>query len=294
MMSAPLYGLPLYGLIEAGGTKFVLGVATGPDDIRATTRIDTTTPEETIGAAVEWLGRHGPFAAIGIASFGPLQLDKTVADYGCVTNTPKPHWSGADLVGPFARAFDCPVALDTDVNGAALAEVQWGAAKGAQSALYFTIGTGVGGGAVINGRILHGQSHPEMGHMRVARHPADLDYRGHCPFHGDCLEGVAAGPSIIDRWGKSLSDLPADHIGHEIVAHYLASMAVTCQAIFEPERIVLGGGVMGTPGLLPRVIAATEDMGGGYFVSKAAEILTLPGLGDRAGLLGALALAQKI
>ena len=285
---------PLYGLIEAGGTKFVLGVATGPDEVLATTRIDTTTPAETIGAAVAWLSQHGPFAAIGIASFGPLQLDKSAPDYGCVTNTPKPQWSGADLVGPFAEAFGCPIALDTDVNGAALAEVQWGAAKGARTALYFTIGTGVGGGAVVDGRILHGQSHPEMGHMRVARHPADLDYKGHCPFHGDCLEGVAAGPSILDRWGASLSDLPADHIGHAIIAHYLASMTVTCQALFEPEKIILGGGVMGTPDLLPRVIAAAEAMGGGYFVSKAADIVTLPGLGDRAGLLGALALARQV
>ena len=290
---------PLYGLIEAGGTKFVLGVATGPDDIIATHRIDTTTPEETIGAAVDWLAQHGPFAAIGIASFGPLQLDKNASDYGCVTNTPKPHWSGADLVGPFAKVFGCPVALDTDVNGAALAEGLWGAAKGARSALYFTIGTGVGGGAVVDGRILHGQSHPEMGHMRVARHPDDVGedgalYKGHCPFHGDCLEGLACGPSILDRWGASLSDLPADHIGHDIIAHYLASMTVTCQALFEPERIILGGGVMGTPGLLPRVVAAAEAMGGGYFVSRAADIVTLPGLGDRAGLLGALALAQQV
>ena len=289
----------LYGLIEAGGTKFVLGVATGPDDIIATHRIDTTTPEETIGAAVDWLAQHGPFAAIGIASFGPLQLDKNASDYGCVTQTPKPHWSGADLVGPFAAAFACPVALDTDVNGAALAEGLWGAAKGARSALYFTIGTGVGGGAVVDGRILHGQSHPEMGHMRVARHPDDVGedgalYKGHCPFHGDCLEGLACGPSILDRWGASLSDLPADHIGHDIIAHYLASMTVTCQALFEPERIILGGGVMGTPGLLPRVVAAAEAMGGGYFVSRAADIVTLPGLGDRAGLLGALALAQQV
>jgi fructokinase len=285
---------PRYGLIEAGGTKFVLGVATGPDDIIATHRIDTTTPDETIGAAVEWLAKHGPFSAIGIASFGPLQLDKAAPDYGCVTQTPKPHWSRADLVAPFARAFDCPIALDTDVNGAALAEVQWGAAKGAQSALYFTIGTGVGGGAVIDGRILHGQSHPEMGHMRVARHPADLEYKGHCPFHGDCLEGLAAGPSIIDRWGASLSDLPDDHIGHDIIAHYLASMTVTCQALFEPEKIILGGGVMATPGLLPRVVAAADTMGGGYFVSRAADIVTHPGLGTHAGLLGALALAQAM
>ncbi len=285
---------PLYGLIEAGGTKFVLGVATGPDDIIATHRIDTTTPEETIDAAVEWLSAYGPFAAIGIASFGPLQLDKSAPDYGCVTNTPKAHWAGADLVGPFATAFDCPVALDTDVNGAAFAEVRWGAAKGTKSALYFTIGTGVGGGAVIDGRILHGQSHPEMGHMRVARHPEDLGYKGHCPFHGDCLEGLACGPSIIDRWGASLSDLPADHIGHDIIAHYLAHMTVTCQALFEPEKVILGGGVMGTPGLLPRVIAAAETMGGGYFVSRAADILTLPGLGTSAGLLGALALAQAM
>ena len=278
-------------LIEAGGTKFIVGVGDASRNIHARTRIDPPRPAETIPAAVEWLrAQGGDYAAVGIASFGPLDLDPSSPKWGHITRTTKPHWSDADIAGPFARAFDCAVAIDTDVNGAALAEWKWGAGQGTNSTLYLTVGTGVGGGAVVGGRPVHGLSHPEMGHIRMPRHPADLDFAGHCPFHGDCLEGLAAGPAIIARWGASLSDLPADHIGHQIIAWYLAQAAQTFQAILEPARIVLGGGVLGTPGLLGRVRAEAAKAAAGYFAGSPENIIVAPALGEDTGLLGALAL----
>ncbi len=282
----------LYGLVEAGGTKFVLGVATGKDDIRATTRVPTTTPAETLGAMCAWFREQGPLSRIGVASFGPLDLDPTSSSWGHITTTTKPHWSNANIAGPLKTAFQCPVAFDTDVNGAALAEFRWGAAQGQKAMLYFTVGTGVGGGAIVDGHILRGLSHPEMGHIRLPRHPDDEGFKGVCPFHGDCLEGLASGPAIMARWGASLSDLAHDHPAHEIIAFYLAQTVVTMQAIFEPGRIIFGGGVMATPGLLDRVIVGAEALGSDYFKGKAREIISLPALGDKAGLLGALALAS--
>jgi fructokinase len=283
---------PLYGLVEAGGTKFVLGVAHGPDEVLATTRIPTATPDETISAMVDWLAQHGPLAAVGIATFGPVEVDRGSPQWGHILATPKAGWSNSDLVGPLVSRLGCPVGLDTDVTAAALAEYRWGAGQGQPSVLYFTIGTGIGGGAVIGGKPLAGISHPEMGHLRPPLHPADADFAGVCPFHGTCLEGLASGPAVLARYGASLSDLPADHEGHAVIAWYLAHAVTTAQAMFEPGRIVLGGGVMGTPGLLERVQAEAERLGNGYFRGKAAEIVFRPGLGDRSGLLGALALAE--
>lgn len=283
---------PLFGLVEAGGTKFVLGVAHGPDEILATTRIPTTSPDETIGAMCDWLAGHGPLAAVGIATFGPVEVDRTSPQWGHILATPKAGWSNTDLVGPLAKRLGCPVGLDTDVTAAALAEYRWGAGQGQPSVLYFTIGTGIGGGAVIGGKPLAGVSHPEMGHLRPPLHPADADFAGVCPFHGACLEGLASGPAVLARYGASLSDLPPGHAGHGVIAWYIANAVVTAQAMFEPGRIVLGGGVMGTPGLLERVRTEAERLGNGYFRGKASEIVVMPGLGDRSGLLGALALAE--
>jgi fructokinase len=289
---------PLFACIEAGGTKFVVGIASAPDDVRAIARFGTTSPTETMAAVTGWLAaaaaQHGPVSAAGIASFGPLSLDRTAADWGHVTSTPKPGWSGADLAGPIGAALGVPVGFDTDVNGAALAEARWGAGVGQHVAVYVTIGTGIGGGAVIGGVPLHGLSHPEMGHMRLARHPGDTGFAGVCPFHGDCLEGLASGPAIIARWGQSLSDLPMEHLGHAIIAHYIGQLTVNVQAIMEPGRIILGGGVMATPGLLERVRGEAVRLGAGYFNGDAAAVIVAPGLGERAGLLGALALAMDM
>lgn len=291
-------GAPLFGCIEAGGTKFVLGVARDPDTVLRTARIATTTPEETCAAAIAFFAaaqaEWGAFDALGIASFGPVDLDRSSPDWGRITDTPKPGWSGTDLVGPFARALDCPVGFDTDVNGAILAESLWGAAIGADIAVYVTVGTGIGGGALVEERPVHGSRHPEMGHILPRRHPDDRDFAGTCPFHGDCLEGLASGPAIAARWGTSLSELAPDHPAHDIIAYYLAQLVVAQQALLSPRRIVLGGGVLGTPGLLDRIRRDSARLAGGYFGTEAyATLIVAPGLGDRAGLLGALALAQR-
>lgn len=281
-----------YGLIEAGGTKFVLGVADAAGTILARHRLPTLAPEETLPPALDWFRAQGvEFAGFGIASFGPLNLDHGSPEWGSITSTPKPGWSGTSLVRPFVEAFGVPVAIDTDVNGAALAESLWGAGQGKRLCLYITIGTGVGGGAVVDGRILHGASHPEMGHMRLPRHADDLAFDGACPFHGACLEGLASGPAILARWGKSLSELPAGGAEQKIIAWYLAQAVSTFQAIMEPDCIVMGGGVTGTAGLLDLVRAEADHLGGGYFVGRASDVICAPGLGDDAGLMGAFALA---
>ena len=283
-----------YGLIEAGGTKFVLGVADEARTIFARERIPTTTPAETLGAAVEWFAAQGAdYAAFGIASFGPLDLDSASPSYGCVRATPKPHWSGASLIDPFIERFGVPVAIDTDVNGAALSEALWGAGAGLGSVLYLTIGTGIGGGFCSAGQLLRGLSHPEMGHIRMPRHPEDLDFAGTCPFHGDCLEGLACGPAVIARWGKSLSELPEGHPGKRIIAWYIGRALATFQTVMEPARIVLGGGVTATEGLLELIRAEALAANAGYTVGKIDELIVPPGPGDNAGLLGALASALR-
>lgn len=287
---------PVYGCIEAGGTKFMLGVLSDPADTALTLRVPTTTPVETIAAALAFFREHAPangYTAFGIASFGPVDLDPVSAHWGTITETPKPGWRDTAIVAPFAKAFGCPVGFDTDVNAAVLAEASWGAAVDADVATYLTVGTGIGGGAMVGGRPVHGARHPEMGHFLPQRHPGD-DYVGVCPYHGACLEGLATGPAIKARWGATLSDLPQDHVGHAIIAFYLAQAVIAQQALLSPRRIVLGGGVMQTPGLIGRVREAAARLGNGYFCASAdyEALVVEPGLGTRSGLLGALALAM--
>lgn len=290
----------LHGCIEAGGTKFVLGLVDDRRTIVEATRIPTQAPGITLSAALNFFHRaarrHGPIAAFGIASFGPVDVDRSSPTWGHVLATPKPHWSGVDLAGPFGDAFDCPVGFDTDVNGAALAEGLWGAARDVDVATYVTIGTGIGGGALVDRRPIHGLRHPEMGHFTPARHPADTGFAGVCDFHGGCLEGLASGPAILARWGAPLCDLPPDHQAHAIVAFYLAQLVIVQQALLSPRRIIFGGGVMATSGLLDRVRREAARQAAGYFGVEAADYYALivpPALGDRAGLFGALALAQR-
>lgn len=287
----------LFGCIEAGGTKFMLGVADGDGVFHAKTRMATTTPAETLTRVTTWLGEvtggAQAFTVIGIASFGPLDLDPTSPGRGRIMRTAKPGWSGTDMVTPFARVFGCPVAIDTDVNGAALAESLWGAARGADVSAYVTVGTGIGGGAIVHGAPLHGFGHPEMGHFRPQRHPADAGFAGICPFHGDCLEGLASGSAIAARSGGSLSELPEDHPTHMIVACYLAQLCISLRAILAPRVIVMGGGVMNTPGLLARIRDEVAVLGGDYFPGDGKAIILPAGLGAEAGLRGALALAQR-
>ena len=295
--------MELYGGIEAGGTKFVCAVGRGPDDLRAEERFPTTNPEETIGRAVAFFRnerrRHGPLKAVGIASFGPVDLDPASPRWGHVTSTPKPGWAGTDLAGAVGEALEVDVAFDTDVNGAALGEGRWGAARGLDTFVYVTVGTGIGGGGMAGGRLLHGLVHPEMGHMRV---PHDLradPYPGHCPFHRDCLEGLASGPAIAARWGRPAHELQPDHPAWELEAGYLALMATNLTFVLSPQRIILGGGVMDQPQLFPRVRRRLQELLAGYVRAPAVvdgidRYVVPPALGARAGVLGALALARRL
>lgn len=290
---------PLYGSIEAGGTKFVCAVGRGPDEVGPAATIPTGEPATTMTAVVDFFrarqNEHGKIDAFGIASFGPADVDPASPAFGKILKTPKPGWSGFDMRGAIVEAFGVPAGFDTDVNGAALAEAEWGAAKGARIAGYVTVGTGIGAGACIAGKAVHGLRHPEMGHIIPRRHPADTDFPGWCPFHGDCLEGLAAGPGVMKRWGQSLSDLPADHIAHEVIAYYLGQLAISMIAVLSPDVIVFGGGVLGTPGLLDRIRTSAATLNKGYWAddSAIAGIIRAPGLGTASGLCGGLLLARQ-
>lgn len=288
-----------FGAIEAGGTKFVCAIGSSPDDLGAVTRIPTTTPAQTMAQVMayfeEQIRRDGALRAIGIASFGPAGVHKSAPDWGTILETPKPGWSNTELARPLAKAFGIPVGFDTDVNGAALAEHRWGAAVGCNVATYLTIGTGIGGGTMANGRLVHGLRHPEVSHFLPRRHEDDLIFEGTCPFHGDCLEGLACGPAIAKRWGASLSELPANHIAHDVIAYYLAQLVIVLQAVLSPRRIILGGGVSNTPGLVDKVSQAVRGLGKGYFAAPKDmdRLIAAPGLGERSGILGAVLLAEQ-
>lgn len=294
--------MALIGGIEAGGTKFVCAVGTGPDDLRAEARFPTTTPAETIGRAVHFFRaqeeRWGPLTAVGIAAFGPLDPEPASPTYGFITTTPKPGWANVDFVGAMQQAFPVPIGFDTDVNGAALAEWRWGAAQGLDTFIYLTVGTGVGGGAMVNGRLLHGLIHPEMGHIGLLHDWLKDPYAGRCPYHGDCLEGMAAGPAIGERWGVSAAELPPDHPAWELEADYLAQALRAFICILSPQRIIMGGGVMEQPQLFPLLRHKTQAYLNGYvqhpaILTEIAQYIVPPGLGNRAGVLGAIALGQQ-
>jgi fructokinase len=212
----------LYGAIEAGGTKFVCGIGTNPDDLK-TVLVRATTPEKTLGEAINFFKNSGePIQAVGIGSFGPVDLHRESAMFGHITSTPKPWWRDYDIAGAVAGAMGVPVGFDTDVNAAVLGETRWGAAAGLADSLYLTVGTGIGGGAIVNGSVLHGLVHPEMGHIRIPHDYEEDPFPGCCPFHGDCLEGLACGPAIEARWGKAAEQLPKDHEAWDLEARYIA------------------------------------------------------------------------
>ena len=282
----------LIGGIEAGGTKFVLAVGASPTAIAATHTIATRTPSETLREAAEWFAAQGTLSALGIGSFGPVELDRSSPDWGHILKTPKAGWSHCDLAGYFERELRVPIAFDTDVNAAALAEYTYGAGKGASSMSYVTVGTGIGGGTVIDGRIVHGAGHPELGHIYPRRDPADRAFEGNCPFHGDCLEGLASGPAILTRWGKTLSELPDDHEAHEMVAGYLAQLCHTLFAGVAVETVVMGGGVMQTRGLIRRIETAMRQLDQGYLPDGDRRKIVIPGLGSMSGITGALTLGM--
>ena len=293
--------MTLYGGIEAGGTKIVCAVGTGPGDIQAEVRFPTTTPAETIQRAIDFfqaqISERGPLATIGIASFGPLDPHRDSPAFGHITTTPKPGWANADLAGPIQRTFNVPIGFDTDVNGAALSEGRWGAAQGLDTFVYFTIGTGIGGGAVVNGRLLHGLLHPEMGHISLPHDWQADPYPGKCPYHGDCFEGMAAGPAIEARWQTKGQDLPENHPAWELEAHYIGQAMRSIICTLSPQRIILGGGVMEQPQLFPLVRQKTLAALNGYVQSPTIldninTYIVPPALGNQAGVLGAIALGM--
>ena len=281
----------MLGAIEAGGTKFVLAVGPSPDRILARHTIPTRDPATTLAEAAEWLAGQGRLTALGIGSFGPVELDPASPRWGFITTTPKSGWSDCDIAGWLGRRLGAPVGFDTDVNAAAIAE-HAASRRAGGSLAYLTIGTGIGGGLVLDGQPVHGIAHPELGHIYPRRHPLDAGFGGICPAHGDCLEGLASGPAIIARWGCSLSDLPADHPGHAIIADYVAQACHTLFASVAVAEVVIGGGVAQTPGLVERVAERARALDNGYLPGGARHRVIRPRLGGDAGITGALMLAE--
>jgi fructokinase len=285
-----------FGGIEAGGSKWECAVGTGPADLRATETVPTTTPGETIGQVVAFFEREGPVEAIGIGSFGPVDSKPLSPTWGHITTTPKPGWARTDVAQEIRRRLSVPVAFDTDVNAAALGEHCWGAARGVDTFCYITVGTGIGGGGMVGGKLLQGMVHPEFGHMRIP-HDYEADpFPGVCPYHGDCWEGLASGRAVEARWGRPAVEL-TDNAVWELQARYLALGIVCVICVLSPERIVIGGGVMMRPGLLALVRHAVHELMNDYLEhpsmrERIAEYITLPALGSKAGMLGAIALAE--
>lgn len=292
----------LFGGIEGGGTKFNCAVGTSPDDIRREERFPTTTPEETLDKAIHFFRQaeadFGVLSALGIACFGPLDPTPASPTFGFILPTTKPNWSNTNVVGKMKSAFDVPIAFDTDVNGAALGEWTWGAAQGLDTFIYLTVGTGVGGGGLVNGKLLHGLLHPEMGHIRL---PHDLQrdpYEGWCPFHKDCFEGLASGPAIEQRWGQKAETLAPNHPAWDLEAHYIALALANFIVTLSPQRIIIGGGVMTQDFLFPMIRQKVKETLNNYVQSSAVgekidEYIVPPALGTRSGMLGAIALARQ-
>lgn len=284
--------------IELGGTKALAVLARGTK-ILERARFATTTPGETLGGLVDTLdgwARDQGFAALGIASFGPVRLDPGSTDYGRMLSTPKPGWAGTDIVSALRGTIDCPTRIDTDVNAAALAEWRWGAAQGLDSLCYLTLGTGVGGGVLLEGRPVHGALHPEIGHLRLRRAPVD-DFGGSCPFHGDCIEGLLSGPALRARFGGAGEDIPADDDRWSFVVHDLAQLIGALLLVTSPQKILIGGGVgLGRAFLLDRAWRQVVAELANYLPHVAGAgvkgLLGLPALGEMAGPLGAVALGE--
>ena len=282
--------MPHFGGIEAGGSKFVCAVGSGPADLQ-TFEFPTTQPGETIARAVEFFRASAPVAAVGIACFGPIDPNPGSPTFGYITSTPKQDWRNCDFAGAVGRALGVPIAFDTDVNAAALAEFRWGAGRGLGSFIYVTVGSGIGGGAMLDGRLLHGRSHPEMGHVRTPHDRLRDPFPGNCPYHGDCLEGLAAALAVEARWGRPGKLLPDGHAAWDLEAEYLALGIVSWTCTLAPERIILGGGVMEREELLPKIKARVAELLNGYMEPPD---LVPPELGRRAGVLGAIAMANDL
>jgi fructokinase len=282
----------VYGGIEAGGTEFVCAVATqGSMEVADRIVIPTTTPSQTLEQVIGFFGRYS-LHSLGVACFGPVDLKE-----GRITTTPKPGWTDTEIVTPLQKALSVPVRFDTDVNGAALGEARHGAGQGRDPLVYMTIGTGIGAGLLVHGKLVHGLVHPEAGHILIRRHPED-PYPGACPYHGDCLEGLASGPAIERRWGHPGRELHSEHPAWHLEAYYLAQSMCSLICVLSPQRIILGGGVMNQSQLFPLIRAKMQELLGGYINSPAIlspevdSFIVPAALGDDAGIVGALELAR--
>lgn len=291
--------MELFGAVEAGGTKIVVAVGRAGEEPRVLERIPTTDPGETLDRIIGFFRARAsegfPVRALGVGCFGPVDLDPASPRWGFITSTPKLRWQGTDVAGTLGRALGVPVGFDTDVNAAVWAEYRLGAAEGRDPAVYLTVGTGIGGGAVVNGRVLHGAGHPEMGHMLMSRRGDDV-FQGSCPFHGSCWEGLASGPAVEARWGRRGQELPPDHPAWDLEAWYLAQGIVSLQMVLSPRAVILGGGVSEVPGLIGRVRSAAASLCAGYLdrprtPAEWEETIRAPGL-DIPGLTGAFLLAE--
>jgi len=293
--------MSLYGGVEAGGTRFRCAIGSSPDELKAEVSFATTTPQETIDRAIAFFRqyqRRETLSAVGIGSFGPVDLNPSSPMFGYITNTPKPGWANTEFSGRISRALGVPVGFDTDVNAAALGEATWGAAKGLETFIYMTIGTGIGGGGMVNSQLLHGLQHPEMGHLRLPHDFEQDPYPGACPFHGDCLEGLAAGPALFGRWGHRGEELPPDHPAWRLEAHYLALGLANLICTLSPQRIILGGGIMQQAALFQMVRRNVQQLLNRYvqvpaILEQIDQYIVPAALGSRAGVLGAIALAKK-
>ncbi len=293
--------MALFGGAEIGGTKIICAIGNHPKYLPIIHRFPTSTPDKNIEEIITFFKtqhRKTPLDAIGIASFGPVDPNPDSPDYGYVTSTPKPHWANTDILSPIQRAFDIPIAFDTDVNGAALGEHRWGTAQNLHTFIYLTIGTGIGGGGFINGKPMHGLLHPEMGHILLPHNWTDDPFPGFCPFHGDCFEGLAAGPAIAQRWGHPAETLPPDHPAWALEAHYLALGLTNHILTISPQRIILGGGVMEQHQLFPMIRTEVQQLLNRYvahdsILKNIDQYIVPPMLKNHAGVLGAIALAQR-
>ena len=282
-------GTKRYGAIEAGGTKWVCAIGDESGELVETQTLPTTTPDETIGRAAAWLGKAGPLEALGVGCFGPVDVHLSSPTWGYVTTTPKPGWANTDVAPRLGALLGTRVAFDTDVNAAAVGEQVRGAAVGLETFAYITVGTGIGAGIVVDGRVHHGLAHPEFGHMRVPHGPDD-PFPGSCPFHGDCLEGLASGESLRQRWSRPAEEID-DDVAWQIEARYLAAGIVNLICTLSPQRVIIGGGVLKRPALLPLIRTHVDELLAGYV---AAPEIVEPACGGDAGVLGALELARRL
>lgn len=292
----------LFGGVEAGGTKFVCAVGDANGNIQDKVTIPTTIPKETIPQIIKYFSaihNKQKITALGIASFGPVDLEPNSPYYGYITTPPKAGWEQFNFLGTMRDSFNLPIGWDTDVNGAALGEYRFGAAKNLDTFIYVTVGTGIGAGGLVSGKLMHGLIHPEMGHIFIPHDHKKDPFVGVCPFHGDCLEGLASGLAMQKRWGvKSALDLPSEHQAWDLEADYLATAFANYTLTLSPQKIIVGGGVMKHKELFPKIRVKVKNLLNGYIkhkkiLAKIDEYIVEPSLGEQAGICGAIALAEK-